>query len=126
MTKSLLLYAGLAIILSCSSAKNSANRQRTSDLIGKWVHVFEEDSSGEKQYRSEGYPVGPARFREQITFEKEGEVTMLQLAPNDAHEFVTGQWEWQADNRLKISFPEQPPMVWEVLELTSESLKIKN
>ncbi|MEL6536787.1 MAG: hypothetical protein AAFQ98_15315 [Bacteroidota bacterium] len=116
----------LVIVSSCSSSKNSAQSQNSADLMGTWVHVFEEDSPGIKQYRPEGYSVGPARFRERVNFQKNGEVTMLRLAPNDAHQDATGRWEWKKGNILSIHLPDTDPIVWEVLEITNESLKIKH
>jgi len=126
MIKSPIYCCVLALFLSCSSAKTSANNQGTADLIGTWIHVFEEDVEGVKQYRPDGYEVGPARYRERISFSKNGEVIRLNLASNDAHQDQAGRWEWEEGNTLKISLPDAEPIVWEIIQLTSESLQIKN
>ncbi|MEU6375574.1 hypothetical protein [Streptomyces sp. NPDC046909] len=62
------------------------------ELIGSWVHAYEEDSPGVTVYRPAGYPLPPARGRRGLEFAADGTFTERPLGRGDAPGLRTGRW----------------------------------
>ncbi|WP_329332347.1 hypothetical protein OG866_05805 [Streptomyces sp. NBC_00663] len=54
------------------------------ELIGTWVHSYEEDSPGVTVYRPAGYPFPPARGRRGLEFAADGTFRERPLGRGDA------------------------------------------
>lgn len=77
------------------------------ELIGAWVHAYEEDSPGVMVYRPAGYPLPPARGRRGLEFAADGTFTERPLGRADVPGRRTGRWA-SADaegHRLALDVP---------------------
>jgi hypothetical protein len=96
------------------------------ELIGTWVHAYEEDSPGVTVYRPAGYPLPPARGRRGLEFAADGTFTERPLGPGDAPGRRTGRWA-PADpegRRLALSLPGADRRL-EVLHVDDQVLKVR-
>lgn len=65
----------------------------TSDLVGEWVHVTEEDANGLEVYRRgspDSFP--PRMYRQRYVLHRGGRADTLVPHPADAHSLATGTW----------------------------------
>lgn len=121
-----LLWIGLVVVLQGCATRSSRNTNIQEDaLFGTWHHAVEEDSDSTQVYYPPDHPLPPARFREQITFSESGELSLLQLAANDAHTPANGQWKWDKGNVIRLTLPDKSTQTWIVLSLTEDKLIIK-
>jgi hypothetical protein len=130
----LLLLAGTAVLLAVSSCHSTSQlptqaleHPRAKDLTQTWRHSQEEDQGAVQVYRPASYPFPPARGREGYTFAPGGKLTKLAIAPTDGTLPLPGRWRWVSAQALHLTFddPSQQESRFEVLELTSDILKIK-
>ncbi|MES5820334.1 hypothetical protein [Streptomyces sp. RG80] len=97
------------------------------ELIGTWVHSYEEDSPGVTVYRPAGYPLPPARGRRGLEFAADGTFTERPIGRGDAPGRRTGTWA-PADpadsRRLALSLPGAERRL-EVLHVDDQVLKVR-
>jgi hypothetical protein len=96
------------------------------ELIGAWVHSYEEDSPGVRVYRPAGYPLPPARGRRGLEFAADGTFTDRPIGRGDAPGRHTGHWA-PADpegHRLALSLPGADRQL-EVLYVDDQVLKVR-
>ncbi|NNN29001.1 hypothetical protein HLK59_01260 [Streptomyces sp. S3(2020)] len=96
------------------------------ELIGTWVHAYEEDSPGVMVYRPAGYPLPPARGRRGLEFAADGTFTERPLGRADAPGRRTGRWA-PADpegRRLALDVPGAERQL-EVLYVDDQVLKLR-
>lgn len=96
------------------------------ELIGTWVHAYEEDSPGVTVYRPAGYPLPPARGRRGLEFAADGTFTERPIGRGDAPGRRTGHWA-AADpegHRLALHLPDAEGQL-EVLYVDDQVLKVR-
>ncbi|MDN3024038.1 hypothetical protein [Streptomyces sp. S.PB5] len=96
------------------------------ELIGTWVHSYEEDSPGVTVYRPAGYPFPPARGRRGLEFAADGTFTERPIGRGDAPGRRTGRWA-PADpegHRLALDLPGANRRL-EVLHVDDQVLKVR-
>jgi hypothetical protein len=96
------------------------------ELIGAWVHAYEEDSPGVMVYRPAGYPLPPARGRRGLEFAADGTFTERPLGRADVPGRRTGRWA-SADaegRRLAIDVPGAERQL-EVLFVDDQVLRVR-
>ncbi|MEV8637246.1 hypothetical protein AB0395_36950 [Streptosporangium sp. NPDC051023] len=77
------------------------------DIVGVWLHSYEEDTESTAFYRPQHYPFRPSRRpRRGLEFRADGTFVELLPGPADRPREVTGRWQRQEDGRVRISFPE--------------------
>ncbi|SNX56496.1 hypothetical protein SAMN06272735_0947 [Streptomyces sp. TLI_55] len=96
------------------------------ELIGAWVHSYEEDSPGVTVYRRAGYPLPPARGRRALEFAADGTFTERPLGRGDAPGRRTGSWAPadQEGRRLALNLPDAERQL-EVLHVDDQILKVR-
>jgi hypothetical protein len=128
------LSVGTAVVLLASSchapsqlSAQAIEHPRAKDLAQTWRHSQEEDQGAVQVYRPASYPFPPARGREGYTFAPGGQLTKLAIAPTDGTLPLPGHWRWASARTLHLKFddPSQQDSRLEVLELTSDVLKVK-
>ena len=126
--------AGTAVVLLASSCHapgqlpaQATQHPQAKDLTQTWRHSQEEDQGAVQVYRPASYSFPPARGREGYTFAPNGQLTKLAIAPTDGTLPLPGRWRWVSARALHLTFndPSQQDCRLEVLELTSDVLKVK-
>lgn len=97
-------------------------------LKGHWVHAYEEEGpDGYQVYRPREFQDFPAsRFRQAFHFKDNHACSFLVLAPNDAHYYQDGHWQYDAAAGI-IRVSDEAFVIHEfrIVELTDELLKIE-
>jgi hypothetical protein len=76
------------------------------DIVGAWLHSYEEDTGTTAVYRPQRYPFRPSRRpRRGLEFRADG--TFVELLPGSADRprEVAGRWQRQEGGRVRVSFP---------------------
>ncbi|TMR99922.1 hypothetical protein [Nonomuraea basaltis] len=77
------------------------------DIIGSWLHSFEEDTETTAVYRPRDHSFRPSRrVRRGLEFRADGTFVELRPGPDDRPRPVTGRWRTQGAGRIQITFPE--------------------
>jgi hypothetical protein len=77
------------------------------DIIGAWLHSYEEDTETTAVYRPYDYPFRPSRrVRRGLEFRPDGTFVALRPGPDDRPREVAGRWQSQGADRVQITFPE--------------------
>ncbi|MGI4736188.1 MAG: hypothetical protein ACRYG7_13510 [Janthinobacterium lividum] len=128
------LWAGTAVVLLASGYHDTSQlpaqalpHPQAKDLTQSWRHSQEEDQGAVQVYRPASYPFPPSRGREGYTFDPGGQLTKLAIAPTDGTLPIPGRWRWVSARALHLTFddPSWQDCRLEVLELTSDVLKVK-
>lgn len=97
-----LLFSCLLFTAVTISAKT--NKSALPEVFYKcWMASYEDDDQKTmvRHYRSCDYKeFKPTRYRQSITFEKNGVCKYLQLSPTDAHFIVEGKWSYNHKTKL--------------------------
>ncbi|MEM8908248.1 MAG: hypothetical protein AAGD05_10420, partial [Bacteroidota bacterium] len=119
-----LLFIAL-LAFSCTS-NNDETFSSDSLLIKCWTHAHEEDNADQlKIYRPCDYMDFPdSRFRGVYIFKEDGMCQYLTLAPDDAHYFELGQWEYDATSKKLVIFNSNNLILstYDVYELETDKL----
>ncbi|GIH75683.1 hypothetical protein [Planobispora longispora] len=76
------------------------------DVVGAWLHSYEEDTETAAVYRPADHPFRPSRRpRRGLEFRADGTFTDLRPGPDDRPREVAGRWRSEEDGRLRITFP---------------------
>jgi len=77
------------------------------DVIGAWLHSYEEDTETTAVYRPDDYPFPPARRgRRGLEFRADGTFVELHPGPDDRPRPAAGRWRSLGDGRIQITFPQ--------------------
>jgi hypothetical protein len=77
------------------------------DIIGSWLHSYEEDTASTSLYRPHDYPFRPSRrVRGGLEFRPDGSFIERQPGPDDRLHESVGRWKDQGSNRVRIAFPQ--------------------
>ena len=101
--KYVLICGALIMVVSCNLEGGPYVALETADLVDTcWIHSQEEDiPPNDKVYRPCDYTnFAPSPFRGMFTFMEDGLCEYLVLAPNDAHYFEMGRWEYYESSRI--------------------------
>jgi hypothetical protein len=115
------------LVLSLVLITLPSKGQRLPDnLFQRWIHSFEEDTSGTQVFRPVGYPFPPARGRDGFEIRRDGSFTLLGPGRSDRSTAITGHWERTRDRMIEIRF-EQSSLnrTVQILELKPQLLRIK-
>lgn len=95
-------------------------------LVRAWRHSQEEDQGAVQVYRPATYSFPPARGRDGLTFEPNGRLSKLAIAPTDGMQSLPGRWSWESAHVLHLQVNGQPAQDYrlEVVELTPQILKV--
>jgi hypothetical protein len=93
------------------------------DIVGAWLHAYEEDTETTAVYRPQRYPFRPSRRpRRGLEFRADGTFVELLPGPADRPREVAGRWqrqeERQEEGRVRISFPEGDRTPYELTVLS--------
>ncbi|MFD1874880.1 hypothetical protein [Hymenobacter bucti] len=129
---SILASAAVGLLASGCHAPSQLPAQalqhpQAKNLTQTWRHSQEEDQGEMQVYRPASYAFPPARGREGYTFAPGGQLTKLAIAPTDGTLPLPGCWRWVSARALHLTFEDssQQDCRLEVLELTSDVLKVK-
>lgn len=77
------------------------------DIIGSWLHSFEEDTETTAVYRPADHAFRPSRrVRRGLEFRADGTFAELRPGPDDRPRAVTGRWRSPEPGRIEVAFPE--------------------
>jgi hypothetical protein len=71
-------------------------------LVGTWVHSHEEDDSGGRVFRREGFPFPRSRGRVRVTLDTGGVLTQVGPGPDDRTRSVPGSWALHEGRQLTL------------------------
>jgi hypothetical protein len=97
------------------------------EIFRQWGHSFEEDEGDVTVYRLAEYDFPRARGRAGIEFRPDGSFIDWMIGPADAQQPVSGHWQVEGSNRIRVSFEgdTRPPRILEILQCDSEVLKVR-
>ncbi len=132
MSKLKYLLVMLFSLIACKGESNFNTPKIDSAYLYKsWTNSFEEQKNLNEMiqiFRPNNYKEFPAsRYREIITFRKDGGCTFLILDPADAHHFENGQWKFLDRENKIIGILNSSDKVYkkfQILELKNDLLKI--
>lgn len=90
-----------------------------------WIHSFEDDASGVRAYRPEGYAFPPARGREGFRLERDGRYVEYAIARGDGNTEKTGTWERVGPDTLEVRAGSGAAERLQILSVTDGLLKVK-
>lgn len=97
-------------------------------LINCWKYSYEETTSdNSKVYRPcDSMEFPPSRFRSTFIFKENNDCEYLELAPNDAHFFKNGSWEYESESRIILIKDEGNQVIQKlvVMDLTADKLVV--
>ncbi|TMR10904.1 hypothetical protein ETD86_37705 [Nonomuraea turkmeniaca] len=77
------------------------------DIVGAWLHAYEEDTDTTAVYHPEDYPFRPSRRpRRGMDFHADGTFVEWVPGPDDRPREVAGRWARQETDRIRVTFPE--------------------
>jgi hypothetical protein len=97
-------------------------------LVGQWLHSFEEDEGDIRVYRPESFAFPRARGRPGIEFRPNGEFVDLSVGPADANLPALGSWDLEGPGQIAIRFdePARSAQRLDVVELQPGLLKLRD
>lgn len=96
-------------------------------LTQAWHEDMSKSAGGVLVFVPTSVPLPPARFRAALTFSAPNVLSVLRLAPNDAHYFVKGIWS-RTGNVLAVQYQDRGETMierYDVLELGAGVLRLK-
>jgi hypothetical protein len=76
------------------------------DIVGSWLHSYEEDGESTAVYRPPDHPFPPSRrARRGLEFRADGTFVELRPGPDDRPRPVTGRWRAEEGGRVRVAFP---------------------
>jgi len=97
------------------------------DLIGSWLHSYEEDTETTTVYRPSGHSFRPSRrVRQGLEFRADGTFVGLRPGPDDRPREVTGRWRAGAGGRVQVTLPQGhgPPFELDIVSCSGGVLTI--
>jgi hypothetical protein len=77
------------------------------NLIGSWLHSFEEDTEATTVFRPHHHAFRPSRrVRRGVEFRADGTFVELRPGPDDRPRAMSGRWRPQEGGRVQITFHE--------------------
>ena len=128
--------AGVVVVslgtLSLKGCTWNNNPVALTSLYGDWQEDHNQSNTDIEHYVPSSIDLGPARFRNQISFAAGGTGKIYRLAPNDAHYFVNTTWSLSV-NRLTVTFTDNRwpstagtyDYVYEVQTVNGANLRLK-
>lgn len=97
------------------------------ELYKKWIHSYEEDSSGYKVYRPASYDFPPARGRRGFEILPENGFILYEIAPTDGNRKIKGSWTSLSEGSLQVKMPEKgtADFTLQILEYSGDRLVVK-
>jgi len=92
------------LVLSAQTCLKEEKRV-SKDILGHWIHSFEEDSVGSKTYRFSSYKFPASRARGGFEIKANGEFIKYEIASQDGNIKVYGSWQPIDLNKIKVTFP---------------------
>jgi hypothetical protein len=94
----------------------------TPDIVGTWLHSYEEDTGSTMVYRPAEHPFQPSRrVRGGLEFRPDGTFAELRPGPDDRPREALGRWRDQGAGRVRVSFPEGRGDPFELVVLSCEN-----
>ena len=96
-------------------------------LLGRWVHVSEEDTETAQIFRPPDYPLPPSRGRAQLAFYADHSVKAAGIGSNDVSRVTQGHWTGSAEQgeALEVTLEEgRQPIRAELLDEGGPVLKL--
>lgn len=97
------------------------------EIVGAWLHSYEEDSATTSVYRPHDYPFPPTRrARRGLEFRPDGTFVEQLMGRDDRPREVVGRWRGTGANHVEITFPDGrgPTYVLTVLSCANDALTI--
>lgn len=96
-------------------------------IFRRWTHSREEDQGDILIYRPNDYSFPPARGREGLEFNENGEFLHFSIGSVDRSLAVPGRWSIQQTNVVEIQFLDRsiPSYVLTILECNEQLLKVR-
>jgi hypothetical protein len=96
-------------------------------VLGHWIHSHEEDTPGIAIYRPREYEFPPARGRTGFEFIASGKAVYYDIADSDGGKELSGRWEMQGSDEIKITFDDEriEPIVLHILNCDAEKLALR-
>jgi hypothetical protein len=99
------------------------------DLIKRWVHSHEEDTSDALVYRAadSGHHFPPARGRTSFELHEDGSYVERGPGPTDRPSDRTGRWDLEGGEKLVLTpdLPDDPRQVLEISTATGDIITVK-
>ncbi|MEN9520249.1 MAG: hypothetical protein RLZZ381_2837 [Cyanobacteriota bacterium] len=119
---------GLSIlsIVQLGCLDKPMNSNLPSAIFQHWIHSREEDTEMVKVYRPSSYQFPPSRGRDGFEIKKNGEFIQYGIGATDRPQKITGTWQAEEDNRIKITWENQNQKSYtmQVLSCDERLLKI--
>jgi hypothetical protein len=97
-------------------------------VLGHWIHSHEEDTPRIAIYRQREYEFPPARGRTRFDFMASGKATYYDIADSDGGQELSGRWEMQGNDEIKITFDDEriEPIVLHILTCDADRLAARS
>lgn len=130
LLRSLLILAITVMMNSCTEDNQlEIVAVFNTSLLNCWTHSYEEENNTEEKiYRLCDFrEFGPSRYRSTYIFKEDNSCQYLVLAPNDAHYFQTGRWEWIEATQIIVIKGINNEIIQEVevIEMEEDRLKVR-
>jgi hypothetical protein len=97
------------------------------EIFKFWVHSYEEDDKDTIVYRPRDFEFPPSRGRSGFEIKQNREFILHGLDPSDRPSKVTGYFEVERPNRIKVKFQDQKtePHILDIATCDDNVLRIK-
>ena len=102
-------------------------RGALAEILGSWLHSFEEDTEATSVYRPYDYPFQLSRrVRDGLEFRSDGTAIERRGGQDDRLQEAVGRWQVEGANRVTITFPQgnRAPFEFAVISCTNDALTI--
>lgn len=97
-------------------------------IFQRWFHSFEEDTATEEVYRPMGYPFPRARGRAAIELRPDGQFLEYRVGRGDAGEVVSGRWEAEEPDQVRVAIERggrTSPVTLEITSVGQDVLRLR-
>jgi len=105
-----MIILAFMFLVGIASAQDTKTSTVPEAFYNCWLASYEEDeaNSVKKNYRQCDYGLfPPSRFRQQLTFRKDGTCRVLNLGVTDAHFFTENKWTFNENTKLVVIYDDK-------------------
>ncbi|GAA3166409.1 hypothetical protein GCM10010466_66500 [Planomonospora alba] len=102
-------------------APGSGSGSGSAEIVGSWLHAYEEDTETTRVYRPAEHPFQPSRrVRDGLEFRSDGTFVEFRPGPDDRPRPTAGRWRDRGAGRVQVTFPQGRGDPFELVVLSCE------